>query len=76
MSRDQWGEYLRAKEPYVREKTYAWNTANYTTGPNGIKDTTECLELFSPQSAAGRVERLAKSVFDRRRMGRPRRPHK
>ena len=27
MARDQWGEYLRAKEPGVREKAYAWKTA-------------------------------------------------
>ena len=27
MSGDQWGEYLRAKEPGVREKAYAWKTA-------------------------------------------------
>ena len=24
MGGDQWGEYLRAKEPGVREKAYAW----------------------------------------------------
>lgn len=27
MSEDQWGKYLRAKEPGVREKAYAWKTA-------------------------------------------------
>ena len=27
MREDQWGEYLRAKEPGVREKAYAWETA-------------------------------------------------
>ena len=24
---DNWGKYLRAKEPGVREKAYAWKTA-------------------------------------------------
>lgn len=28
MSEDQWGKYLRAKEPGVREKAYAWKTAS------------------------------------------------
>ena len=27
MSTDNWGKYLRAKEPGVREKAYAWKTA-------------------------------------------------
>lgn len=27
MGEDQWGKYLRAKEPGVREKAYAWKTA-------------------------------------------------
>ena len=28
MGGDQWGEYLRAKEPGVREKAYAWKTGH------------------------------------------------
>ena len=33
MSEDQWGEYLRAKEPGVREKAHVWKTVICTNVP-------------------------------------------
>ena len=44
MSEDQWGEYLRAKEPGVREKAYAWKTAIGLQKVDGLTPTEYLVE--------------------------------
>ena len=44
MSEDQWGEYLRAKEPGVREKAYAWKTAIGLQKVDGLTPSDYLLE--------------------------------
>ena len=44
MSEDQWGEYLRAKEPGVREKAYAWKTAIGFQKVDGLTPTEYLVE--------------------------------
>ena len=44
MSGDQWGEYLRAKEPGVREKAYAWKTAIGLQKVDGLTPTEYLVE--------------------------------
>ena len=44
MSEGLWGEYLRAKEPGVREKAYAWKTAIGLQKVDGLTPTDYLLE--------------------------------
>lgn len=44
MAGDQWGEYLRAKEPGVREKAYAWKTAIGLQKVDGLTPTEYLVE--------------------------------
>lgn len=44
MGGDQWGEYLRAKEPGVREKAYAWKTAIGLQKVDGLTPTEYLVE--------------------------------
>ena len=44
MSEDQWGEYLRAKEPGVREKAYAWKTAIGLQKVDGLTPSAYLIE--------------------------------
>ena len=44
MNEDQWGEYLRAKEPGVREKAYAWKTAIGMQKVDGLTPTEYLVE--------------------------------
>ena len=44
MSEGQWGEYLRAKEPGVREKAYAWKTAIGLQKVDGLTPTEYLVE--------------------------------
>lgn len=80
MNEVAWGEYLRAKEPGVREKAYAWKTAiglqkvdGLTSGelhvyPEGRRGDDRVSGEVLPQSAAGGKERPEKPLSDHWRL--------
>ena len=67
MSGDQWGEYLRAKEPGVREKAYAWKTAIGLQKVDGLTPTEYLVETarrnIEGEISIEEVKKLAIKAF-------------